>query len=473
MTTRADLVVDPGLAAFVESELLPGLGIAADAFWRGLASLVAELGPRNRALLDRRDALQAAIDGWYREHSDRPIDVAAEEAFLRSIGYLAAEPRGLLGRDRERRSGVQPDARAAAGRADHQRPLRPERGQRPLGQPLRRPLRHRRHRRERRRDARRRLQPRARRQGDRPRQGRARHRRAARRRAATRTRPAMRSRAARSLVRTAGGRPRAGRSGPVRRLPWRSRRAVGGAAARSRPARRDRHRPQPPHRQGRSGRASPTSSSRSAVTTIIDCEDSVSAVDAEDKTLVYRNWLGLMKGDLNADLEKDGRLITRRLAADRRYATPAGGELVLPGRALLLVRNVGHHMHTDAVKTGGGAADPRGLPRCAGHRRGRAPRPAGDGAVQEQPRRLGLYRQAEDARAGRGRPRRRPVRPHRGDPRPAGQHAEDRRSWTRSGAPRPTSPPASMPRASASSSSTPASSTAPATRSTPPWRPGR
>ena len=92
MTTRADLVVDPGLAAFVESELLPGLGIPAERFWQGLASLVAELGPRNRALLERRDALQAQIDGWYRERRDGAVDVAAEEAFLRSIGYLAPEP---------------------------------------------------------------------------------------------------------------------------------------------------------------------------------------------------------------------------------------------------------------------------------------------------------------------------------------------------------------------------------------------
>jgi malate synthase len=98
-----------------------------------------------------------------------------------------------------------------------------------------------------------------------------------------------------------------------------------------------------------------------ALTTIMDCEDSVAAVDGEDKALAYRNWLGLMKGDLQDTFEKNGKLMTRSMSPDRRYTSINGGEISLKGRSMLFVRNVGHLMTTPAILNGQGEEIPEGI----------------------------------------------------------------------------------------------------------------
>jgi malate synthase len=136
----------------------------------------------------------------------------------------------------------------------------------------------------------------------------------------------------------------------------------------------------------------------------MDCEDSVAAVDGEDKALAYRNWLGLMKGDLEETFQKGGKTITRKLHGDFEYKAPDGEPFMVKTRSLMLVRNVGHLMTTPAVLDKRRQRDPRrhldGMctAMIAMHdlEKGRP-------ATKRNSRRLGLYREAENARPGRSR----------------------------------------------------------------------
>ncbi len=341
------LAVAAELHAFIEKEALPGSGIEAAAFWAGLEAIVAEFGPRNRTLLARRDELQAAIDAWWREHKGLAFDVAAHTAFLRDIGYLVAEPAGVTidtaQVDPEIASVAGPqlvvpvsNARYALNAAnarwvslydalygtDALLPADPAikgydaaRGARVI---------------------------------------------AYARTLLDEIAPLAKGSHADSVryaiengqlhVYLANG-TATGLREPSRYVGWKGTPAQPTAVLLRN---NGLHIEISIDRAHRIGSTDPAGIAdlviEAAITTIQDCEDSVAAVDAHDKVGVYRNWLGLMRGTLEASFAKGTGTVVRRLNDDRRYTDLLGRELTLPGRSLMLVRNVGHHMMTDAVQ---------------------------------------------------------------------------------------------------------------------------
>jgi len=346
MDISSTLFVDDTLQAFVEQELLAGTGIAPAGFWASLESILADFTPRNAALLTVRDTLQAQIDAWWLERRGKTFDVADETAFLRQIGYLLPEPDPF----QIATANVDPEIAILAG---PQLVVPVSNGRYALnaanarwgslydalyGT-----------------DA---LEPPTGAKGYDPARGAKviAYARGVLDRAAPLDGGSHADAAAYSIangalaVRLADGRT-VGLATPGQLVGWR-----GAAEAPSSVllAHHGLHLEILIDRGHSIGREDPAGVAdvlvEAALTAIQDCEDSVAAVDAEDKVGVYRNWLGLMRGDLAASFVKGGRTETRRLDEDRVYSAPGGGEVVLRGRSLMLVRNVGHHMLTDAVR---------------------------------------------------------------------------------------------------------------------------
>jgi malate synthase len=351
------LQVSPLLQRFIDEEVLPGTGIRPETYWAGFDAIAHELAPKNAALLAERDRLQQELDAWHRAHPGPIADMPAYRGFLQSIGYLVPEPAQRAGLDRQRGRRTGAAGRTAAGGAGDERPLRPERGECALGQPVRRALRHRRH---------------CRNGG--PRQDRE---------AYNPVRGAAVIAFARQFLDEAA--PLAGGS-HAQAKGYRveaGRLVVEGVGALQEPAQFVGYRgaAEAPsslllrhhglHLEIVIDRAHPIGKTdaagvadvvlESALSTILDLEDSIAAVDAEDKIVAYRNYLGILKGTLTESFQKSGKTLTRGLNPDRVYTAPLGGEVVLHGRSLLFVRNVGHLMSNPAVRLEGGREIPEGI----------------------------------------------------------------------------------------------------------------
>ncbi len=339
MTPRAGLQVDEQLAAFIETEVLPDLDLDADRFWTGAADVFARFAPENRRLLAVRDELQARIDAWHEARRGQPHDPAATAAFLREIGYLVPEPApfaiGTQNVDAEVATLAGPqlvvpslNARFVLNAANARWGSLYDAlyGTDALG--------------------------------DLPQAGGYDPERGAR--------VVARAKAFLDEAVPLAGGSWADLTGPQTDILLRDPAQHVGRSDRSRLFRHHGLHIEvifdPDHPVGRTDPAGVSDVVlEAALSTIVDLEDSVAAVDAADKTAAYRNWLGLMKGDLAETFDKGGRSMTRTLAPDREFAAPDGSTVTLPGRSLLFVRNVGHLMTTPAVVLPDGSDAPEGI----------------------------------------------------------------------------------------------------------------
>lgn len=356
----AGLRVDPVLERFVADELLTGLDLTPDRFWAAFADLQRKFAGRTRELLDRRDDLQRRIDGWHGEHPG-PVDPGGYEEFLTAIGYLepAAAPRidvgavdseiadvagpqlvvpatvpryalnaanarwgslydALYGTDVLPLDDIAPGYQLAPGYDEARGAQVVVEADRLLDELFALD-------------------------------------------GASHTEVTGYAVDAGALVATTG----AGDSGladPAQLSGYRGDAADPSAVLLRRNGLHLELTIDRGHRVGRGHHAGVADVLlESAVTTIVDLEDSVATVDGEDKAGGYRTWLGLMTGELSATFRKGGETVERTVHADRAYTAPDGADLVLPGRSLLLARTVGHHMSTDAVRTGDGEDAGEGL----------------------------------------------------------------------------------------------------------------